>query len=62
MESMQEVVYNCIEEDAKAVYDRVGTQAAIEASIAISLKRIADLLDGTTLGINVADTVFNTNR
>jgi len=28
-------------------------------SIAVSLKRIADLLDGTTLGISVSDTLFN---
>jgi hypothetical protein len=28
-------------------------------SIATSLKRIADLFDGTTLGISVSETIFN---
>ena len=36
--------------------------AVIGYSIAISLKRIADLLDGTTLGVSVSDTLFNTKR
>jgi len=32
---------------------------AYQVSIAISLKRIADVLDGTTLGLNVMETIFN---
>lgn len=35
---------------------------AVQISIAVSLKRLADLFDGTTLGISVSDTVFNRNR
>lgn len=31
-------------------------------SQAQSLKRIADTLDGTTLGISISDTLFNTKR
>lgn len=31
-------------------------------SAAQSWKRIADVLDGTTMGINVAETIFNPNR
>ncbi len=34
----------------------------VQMSIAISLKRIADLLDGSTLGICVTETIFNTRQ
>ena len=33
-------------------------QAVIGYSIAISLKRIADTLDGTALGLDITETVF----
>lgn len=36
----------------------VGVDAKTALSIAISLKRIADTLDGTAAGINVGATIF----
>lgn len=33
--------------------------SAVGLSIAISLKRIADILDGTTVGICATETIFN---
>lgn len=38
-------------------YDGSGNGALV--SIAISLKRIADVLDGTAVGICVTETIFN---
>lgn len=35
------------------------SEMAPTVSIAVSLKRIADMLDGTTLGINVNETLFS---
>lgn len=49
-----------IEPDAaKSLVDH---EFAVQLSIAISMRRIADLLDGTTLGINVAEAIFNPPR
>lgn len=57
-----------IEPHAKFILDSIadgvapqGTTCmeALTVSIAISLKRIADMLDGTTLGLNCRETIFN---
>jgi hypothetical protein len=40
----------------------VSLEGAALASLAISIKRIADMLDGTAIGINCAETIFNPSR
>lgn len=40
----------------------LNTEANIQLSIAISLKRIADVLDGTSVGLRVTETIFGRNR
>lgn len=46
-----------LELEAAHVCDDEGTAPAL-ASIAISLKRIADVLDGSAVGLNVNETMF----
>lgn len=57
------------EPDAQAALNEVGLTATPEdvsaimlCSIAVSLKRIADTLDGTTAGVCVTDTIFGGRR
>ena len=46
---------------AEALRKPVRVETAIGLSIAISLKRIADMLDGTSMGICCTQTIFNPN-
>jgi hypothetical protein len=46
-------------DDLEKGADNCPSNMAPVVSIAISLKRIADLLDGTTLGVNVNETLFS---
>lgn len=52
-------MWNLLESGIGSNRDGPPDEGDLQASIAISLKRIADLLDGTTLGICVTETIFN---
>jgi hypothetical protein len=59
MAGEQSRLHKALEPEAETAVD---PHHAALASIAVSLKQIADVLDGTAVGLCVTETIFGRNR